>query len=270
MDNDTLRKVQLVLLEIAKEVKRVCDENGIRYYLDCGTLLGAVRHKGFIPWDDDLDIGMMREDYDRFCRIAPKCLHEDYYLQTWDNDPYYALPFAKVRKKNTVYLENKASKSAMTGFFVDIFPYDSAPISDSSKTALMNRLASIERVILMKCRYQPWNEGNSKNIKKRLGYIPYQIKAAFSKKADLIDKYMKIVDEVPENRDDIYEQYGTEKGYYLKRKFFKHGQELLFEDTYFTCPVDADGYLTAMYGDYMTPPPPSQRENRHQIEEIRF
>ena len=269
MDSQTLRKVQLVLLEIAKEVKRVCDENNIKYFLDSGTLLGAIRHRGFIPWDDDLDIGMMRSDYEKFCNIAPRCLKNEYFLQTWENDEYFGLPFAKIRKKNTVYIENKASKRAKNGFYVDVFPYDHAPDINFERDKLLKNLANIERLILMKCHYEPWNMTAKMDLKKRIGYIPYQFCSKFIKKSALINKYVKLAKSVT-NGSDIYIQFGTVKGFFAPYKAFGEGVFHVFEDEMFRVPADYDLYLTSMYGDYMTPPPPEKRGNRHQIIEIKF
>lgn len=122
MERELLRKVQLTQLEIAKEIRRVCEENDIPYFLTCGTLLGAVRHQGFIPWDDDMDVGMLRENYEKFCRIAPEKLKPEYCWQSWYTDPNYALPFGKVRKRGTLYLEAKSHRLEENGFYVDIFP----------------------------------------------------------------------------------------------------------------------------------------------------
>ena len=86
MRPEELKKLQQTQLEIALEIKRVCQENEIPFFLEGGTFLGAVRHKGFIPWDDDMDIAMLRADYDRFCRIAPEKLGEKYCFQNWHTD----------------------------------------------------------------------------------------------------------------------------------------------------------------------------------------
>lgn len=89
-----------------KDIDKVCTENHIKYWLYAGTLIGAVRHNGFIPWDDDLDVAMLREDYERFLKVAPKCLGNRYFIQTWESDPGFALPLAKVRKNDTIYLDS--------------------------------------------------------------------------------------------------------------------------------------------------------------------
>lgn len=117
---------QKVMLEILIEIHKLCVKHGLTYWLDAGTLLGAIRHKGFIPWDDDCDIAMMREDYEKFLNIAKKELPEGYLLQTRDDGSEYRLPFAKVRKEGTVLIETgeTGEEDYHHGIFVDIFPYD--------------------------------------------------------------------------------------------------------------------------------------------------
>ena len=117
---------QKVMLEILKEIHRICVDNNITYWLTAGTLLGAVRHKGFIPWDDDCDVAMPREDYDKFLKIAQKFLPETMLLQTHETEPAYTLPFAKIRKKNTLLIETgeTGEENYHHGIFVDIFPFD--------------------------------------------------------------------------------------------------------------------------------------------------
>ena len=145
-----LRKLQLTELEILREIKRVCLENGIHFFLCSGTFLGAVRHQGFIPWDDDLDIGMLREDYERFCRLAPEKLSPDFCLQNWHTDSAYALPFGKVRKRNTLLVERKSIQLEENGIYVDVFPFDFAPASLSEQRRLARKLVSLFRRKMMK------------------------------------------------------------------------------------------------------------------------
>ncbi len=118
---EQLRKAQLY---IAEEIKRICGLYNIPYFLDCGTMLGAVRHHGFIPWDDDLDIGMLREDYERFIAAVPDALGSEFFLDNEITNPENALVFSKIRLRNTKYLEIKGNQKAVHNeIFVDVFPY---------------------------------------------------------------------------------------------------------------------------------------------------
>ena len=125
MDNIVLRKVQLAELIILDEIKRICDLHGIKYYLAGGTLLGAARHTGFIPWDDDLDISMPRKDFERFAEICKTELDCRFELQSIDNEPKYNLFISKVRMKNTRLVDKvTANLDIKQGIYVDIFPLD--------------------------------------------------------------------------------------------------------------------------------------------------
>lgn len=269
MEEALLKQVQPILLDMLKEIRRVCDQNGIRYFLYRGTFLGAVRHQGFIPWDDDLDVAMVRQDYEKFCRIAPEQLGPDYCFQTWHTEKNYAQPFGKVRKRGTTYIEAKSGKLQENGFYVDVYPLDFAPETEQQRQALAQKLKHLFRLKLMKSGYTPWQEGERTLWKKRLGYLPYQMAAACISNEKLIEKYEKLVFS-QESGSLYYEQSALPKGYYFEKAWCEDLAEYPFAGDRFPGPRDYDGCLTALYGDYMTLPPEGQRENRHQILEIQF
>lgn len=137
---DVLRRLQLTELDILRAVRSACEDNGITYFIDSGTFLGAVRHGGFIPWDDDVDVGMPRADYDRFCELAPDILPEGYSLHTFENTPGFAGMFAKVYKDGTVFETAETREAGCTqGIFVDILPYDALPADVRARRRMIRR-----------------------------------------------------------------------------------------------------------------------------------
>ena len=270
MEQELLKKVRLTQLEIAKEIRRVCEENDISYFLAHGTFLGAIRHGGFIPWDDDMDMGMLRRDYEKFCRIAPKKLKPEYCLQTWYTESNYALPFGKVMKRNTVYLENKKTRRLQNnGIYVDIFPHDYALEDRFAQNQQTASLLSIYRMKLMKSGYKPWMENDRIVWKKRIGYLYYQLKSLFVSQHNLARDYDTLAVSVQDS-SVICERNGRTKLDCYDRRCIKELADYSFEGEIFKGPKDYDQYLSTLYGDYMELPPEDQRENRHQIIEIDF
>lgn len=124
-DSSALKKLQSIELEILLTVSDFCKTHGISWFMDAGTLLGAARHSGFIPWDDDIDIGMLRQDYDRFVDLAQHGLPDGYELQTFENNEVFAGHFAKVCKTGTEFRTKETAEAGnRQGIFIDIFPYD--------------------------------------------------------------------------------------------------------------------------------------------------
>ena len=269
MDRTLLRKVQLTQLEILREVNRVCSENHIRWFLCCGTLLGAVRHQGFIPWDDDLDIGMLRQDYERFCALAKEKMDPRFCIQSWHTEPDYPLPFAKVRMRNTLYIEEKSIPFQENGFYIDVFPFDSAPENPSEQAAHAAKLNELFRIKLMKSGYKPWLEKNHVNWKKRIGYLFYQMKAVHYSQRELAESYDELAKSVPETKT-LCRQRGLRKLECYPAHWFRNLGVCSFEGEQYPVPADYDAVLRAQFGDYWILPPEDSREDRHQIIRVNF
>lgn len=148
---ETLKKVHETEVEVLREVIRVCEENDIPYFSVAGTTLGAVRHDGFIPWDDDIDIGMLRDDYERFLRIAPSKLKKGYTLQHFSVEKNAPAHFAKVRKDGTEFVEENMRHIKMHhGIFVDIFPHDFVPDDEAQMLRHHRRVVMYNQLYLAK------------------------------------------------------------------------------------------------------------------------
>lgn len=235
-DGSDLRRIQLRMLEILKCVDSICERHKIRYWLSSGTLLGAVRHGGFIPWDDDLDIELLREDYLRLMRILPKELPNEYVLQTYDSDPDYVYLYAKVRDRNS-FIEERFEVNRhfkYQGVFIDIFVLEPS-FEWLAKIArvLFNRLCF--GLALRKGAYR-WLYRANRLLLLR-GVFPLFRLLSKGAPSHIVGNTFGV--NFPKRRDLHYI-------FPLKR--------IQFEDGYFYAPADTDHYLRSLYGDYMRIP----------------
>ncbi len=263
MHQDNLRKAQLCQLEIAKEVKRICELNDIKYSLMFGSMLGAIRHKGFIPWDDDLDIGFLRTEYDKFIAACERDLDSRYFLQTYETDPYFTWPYAKIQKKGTVYREAGVDDRTASGIFIDIFPIENTP---KYAKVIRLRYKYYLKLLQIKSNYTITIAENKKVLKvvMRLLSKLYN-KDKLKAKVRAMAQYCK--DDSSKYVYCIYSPYSLNKEV-MPRKWFKKFISVDFEGEKFSVLKEYDKYLRHVYGDYMQLPPESERENRHQILEV--
>ena len=167
LTGETLRKLQLTELELMQEVDRICRKNRIKYSLDGGTLLGAVRHKGFIPWDDDADIMMTRKEYERFYKACKRELDaEKYFFQEFRTDKEYRWGYAKLRKNGTTFLrEGQEHIKCHTGVCIDIFVFDEVPDGTISR-----RVHYLSCFLIRKGLYSVVGKKNAKRLWERVIY----------------------------------------------------------------------------------------------------
>lgn len=244
--NKTLRKAQLRMLSIVIEIHKICIKHNIRYWLDYGTLLGAKRHDGFIPWDDDLDISVELKDYDKLCEVLKKELPDDLKLQDRSTEEFYPLGFAKVRDQNSFIHDEYADTHIKDkGLYVDIFPVERGSI------ILKQAIHFFYFRLVFNVKFKDAKKGKTSKLIPKLVWpcIYFAIKIARSL------KFMS-------PKDQLIGAYGTVGLYWTRfnKKDIFPLKKTEFEEHKLLVPNNADQHLKKIYGDYMKMPPVEDRK----------
>lgn len=255
MNNLQLAKLKQEELYILKYIDSFCAKNKLDYFLIGGTLLGAIRHNGFIPWDDDIDIAMPRKDFQKLLKNFKDT--SEFEIDSYYSNKQYWLPFIKIRKKGTKYIEDiQAKYTGSNGIWIDIFPLDDGMPNEYKR---FKKAAFLRKLISYKSGIRNKKTATYKKI------ILTIICPLLSKKW-LIKKQFKIMST---GSGDYYlnigSQYGCKRQTHLKEKFYPI-KKAKFEDSYFNIPNDPDYVLTNIYGkNYMQLPPIEKRTTHNPI-----
>lgn len=263
MEKELLKKLQKKEQSILDEVVKICESNNLNYYLVGGTLLGAIRHKGFIPWDDDIDIGMPRSDYEKFKKICRHELPNELFLQDGKTDKNYYLPFMKVRKNNTIFEEDYTINIEMhKGIYIDIFPLDNAKKQISV-------LQKIQYMIYKKVYAMIWykvviSSKLEKSFKEMI--ILGGLKLITIEFLKGLQNYIMALNK---NKKSLFyvnmgSQYGIKKQTMPKDKYFPPSK-VEFEGKLYNAPKDYDYVLSKIFGDYMKLPPEDKRVTHNPV-----
>lgn len=256
-----ISRLQAMERDILKKYIEAVEAMGLRYVVIGGTLLGAVRHRGFIPWDDDIDVCMPREDYEKFIREGQRYLSEGLFLQTYETDPEYHRVAAKIRRSDTTFIEGSIRHLKINhGVFIDIFPTDIH--SDKKANSLPVRI----KKLLIKARVSEVYQGGKGSLRLRAActvsklFYPTVRDALIAKDA---------VCQISREGDKLANYSGTWGAKEIfPAEWFRDTVELEFEGLTVRAPIDYDKWLTQLYGDYMQLPPPEKRVSHHHTDII--
>lgn len=261
---EQFQKVKKIEIEILDEIDRICRKNDINYFLTYGTALGAARHGGFIPWDDDVDIGMLRKDYDKFIHIACKELKKDFFLENIYTEKECPYLFSKVRKNNTLYMEYcHRNLNIHHGIYVDIFPYDNVkPDIDKGFFSYRKQCSIWIKIFFLQTTTELYVHDD--------GSVIWKIKTMLKKIAHIIVsliprcyviKRIQLLFARYKDDDSKYVWGGLET---TKHKIIKHNvlfplNKINFENGLYPAPGQINEYLTIAYGDWENLPPENER-----------
>ena len=267
---EIVQRVQRYELEILEQINRICREHQLTCFAVGGSVLGAVRHKGFIPWDDDIDLGMPREDYEKFLHAAARELDDRFVVQNYRTDPNTPFYFTKIRRNNTVFIEYCLRDHPMHhGIFVDIFPFDAVPENKYLRKAQYRLARILYQMYLSKSLKTVYSSRLLNTI-----YETPEIRAQVMKKTRIRCVLHSLLAPIPKKW--IYKgldscvrmQNGKphrEIAHICRKRLRVKEKDLLpigylpFEDRVMPVPRDYDSYLRGQFGNYMTIPPKNKR-----------
>ena len=264
LTTEELSAIQLLESEMLRMTVEICDRLGLKYYLLGGTLLGAVRHGGFIPWDDDIDIGMPRDDYEVFLSEAQKYYPDGYFVQHLGSEENLPISFCKIRNSNTAFMESTLRKIKINkGVFIDIFPLDRYPDAAEEREKINKfNLKSQSQIIKAYAPVGSWKQYAAKwrSILKH-PFISYK------KAARIRDERHK-----KQTAGNVIANYNGAWGIreYVPAEWYGEGEMLDFAGISCRVPKEYKKWLAQVYGDYMKLPPEEKRTSHHHIDAIDF
>lgn len=241
-----IRPLQLKILETLKTVDEVCRAHGLRYYITAGTMLGAVRHGGFIPWDDDLDIAMPRPDYDLLVQNCREWLPEPLELVSAETDPDYPFPFAKIQNASTTLIERKHIRY-LGGVYIDVFPLDGVPEGALARMWHFARYEYLKRIVYFVYR-DPFKHGRGPS-----SWIPRMVQKLYTKES-IQRKLREAMTSTPYDAADMVVDHDDGSRGVLHRDIIGEPTPVNFEGVMVSGYAKPHEYLSGKYGDYMTVP----------------
>ena len=261
MEKVGLEEIKKIQIEILDNVDAFCKKNKINYWLDCGTLLGAVRHKGYIPWDDDIDIAMLRKDYDYFFEHFNQ-IDSKYRVYSVENNALFNYPMAKVLDTSTTLYEPDEKTGMKSSINIDIFVFDNAPDDENKCNKMIER-----RDLYSKLRYaQMFPEAYDHSIlSKRIVRFFLKIYLKILPKNYYTKKVIQNAKKEINTKTKRVANFTSATTAVCDRKVFQNFINMEFEGKKYPVPKDYDTVLTSMYGDYMQLPPKEKRVTHHKF-----